>query len=197
MLVGSTPCLQRLRHAGAAAGTRPVDAGARHGDRVKTLTLTQPWATLCAIGAKTIETRGWNTAYRGPLAIHAAKGFGKADVALIQANDHFRRPLIAAGYLGMPIDAKSSARPMMDLPLGAIVAVCELLNVHPTDANPILFATRERPQELLFGNFSSGRYAWLLGNIRRLPEPIPAIGALNLWNWVPPASSARAVKGTS
>jgi hypothetical protein len=41
---------------------------------MKVLSLTQPWATLAAIGAKKIETRSWSTAYRGPLAIHAAKG---------------------------------------------------------------------------------------------------------------------------
>ena len=41
-------------------------------DAVKVLTLTQPWATLVAIGAKKIETRSWSASYRGPLAIHAA-----------------------------------------------------------------------------------------------------------------------------
>ena len=43
---------------------------------MKVLTLTQPWATLVAIGAKHIETRSWATSYRGPLAIHAGKGLG-------------------------------------------------------------------------------------------------------------------------
>jgi hypothetical protein len=40
---------------------------------MKAISLWQPWATLVAIGAKTIETRGWSTSYRGPIAIHAAK----------------------------------------------------------------------------------------------------------------------------
>ena len=40
---------------------------------MKAITLTQPWATLVAIGAKRIETRSWRTFYRGPLAIHAGK----------------------------------------------------------------------------------------------------------------------------
>ena len=43
---------------------------------MKVLTLTQPWATLVAIGAKRIETRSWATKYRGPLLIHAAAGLG-------------------------------------------------------------------------------------------------------------------------
>lgn len=42
---------------------------------MKALTLTQPYATLVAIGEKRLETRSWRTSYRGPLAIHAAKGW--------------------------------------------------------------------------------------------------------------------------
>ena len=42
---------------------------------MKALTLTQPWATLVAVGENSIETRSWGTSYRGPLAIHSAKGF--------------------------------------------------------------------------------------------------------------------------
>ncbi len=34
---------------------------------MKALTPHQPWASLMAWGVKTIETRGWATAYRGPL----------------------------------------------------------------------------------------------------------------------------------
>ena len=38
---------------------------------MKALTIMQPWASLIACGAKTIETRSWPTKYRGPIAIHA------------------------------------------------------------------------------------------------------------------------------
>jgi hypothetical protein len=40
------------------------------------LTLTQPYATLVALGAKTFVTRDWGTRYRGTLLIHAGKGLG-------------------------------------------------------------------------------------------------------------------------
>ncbi len=46
---------------------------------MKALTLTQPWAHLVAVGAKRVETRSWPTPYRGPLAIHAAQGWGEPD----------------------------------------------------------------------------------------------------------------------
>ena len=37
-----------------------------------TLTLTQPYATLVAIGAKQIETRSWYSSVRDDILIHAA-----------------------------------------------------------------------------------------------------------------------------
>ena len=40
---------------------------------MKALSLWQPHAQAIALGIKPFETRGWSTAYRGPLAIHAAK----------------------------------------------------------------------------------------------------------------------------
>jgi ASCH domain len=44
----------------------------RYGDNVmKIITLRQPWAELVVSGVKNIENRGWSTAYRGPVLIHA------------------------------------------------------------------------------------------------------------------------------
>lgn len=41
---------------------------------MKALSLRQPYATLIAIGKKTIETRTWSTNYRGKLLIVSSKG---------------------------------------------------------------------------------------------------------------------------
>lgn len=164
---------------------------------MKALTLTQPWATLVAIRAKQIETRSWATSYRGPLAIHAAKGLGPVGglqgLMLLGLSQPFAAVLLASGY-GNP------AR----LPLGAIVATCDLVDcvptVHPGVANepgkPWFTGARkgvgqhyyEVPppldsNEYAFGDYTPGRFAWLLGNVQALPEPIPAKGALGLWEW--------------
>lgn len=40
---------------------------------MKMLTIRQPWAELIVRGIKTIENRGRDTKYRGPVLIHAAK----------------------------------------------------------------------------------------------------------------------------
>jgi activating signal cointegrator 1 len=156
--------------------------------KMKALTLTQPWATLVAIGAKKIETRSWNTAYRGLLAIHAAKGFPRwaKDICLTKPFfDVLREKELAgkgtgAGWIG-------------DLPQGAVIATCELVHVYLIDelvSFPACgaFAWRKHiwqlnKQERSFGDYSKGRYMWLLENVVMLPEPIPAKGALGLWNW--------------
>lgn len=150
---------------------------------MKALTLTQPWATLVAIGAKRIETRSWSTSYRGPLAIHAAAGLGpvggKTGLLGLCRSEPFRSALLAAGILGTPA-----------LPLGAIVAVAELVDCLPTRGQRL--ETGGGPKyadwvhdlsstERAFGDYTPGRYGWTLANIRALETPIPARGALSLW----------------
>lgn len=40
---------------------------------MKALSVKEPWASMIALGKKTIETRIWATAYRGPLLICGSK----------------------------------------------------------------------------------------------------------------------------
>ncbi|MFH0901428.1 MAG: hypothetical protein V2A73_12440 [Pseudomonadota bacterium] len=92
------------------------------------------------------------------------------------------------------------------LPLGAIVAVCELWDVAETPPGfvprscrglagmqvPLALGTDStwnRERESAFGDYSPGRFAWYLGDVRRLPEPIECRGSLSLWN-VPPEIEA-------
>jgi hypothetical protein len=157
---------------------------------MKVLTLTQPWATLVAIGAKHIETRSWETLYRGPLAIHAAAGYGKGGRRGHQelcGTEPFCSVLNAAcerHYRPWSGLRDMVAHPFM--PLGAIVATCELQSVVRVEildsyVHHDLFTMTD--QERAFGDYTPGRFAWLLANVRPLPAPIPAKGALGLWTW--------------
>lgn len=153
------------------------------------LTLTQPWATLIAQGAKQIETRPWATSYRGPLAIHAAKGLGPVGgnrgLNELVAQEPFWSTLMAAG-------CTFGRRAPTGLPLGAIVAVCELVSIEEIlqcddELNGywrIIGGVRMHwpmtDQERAFGKFAPGRWAWLLSDIRALPEPVPYRGAQGL-----------------
>lgn len=151
---------------------------------MKAITLTQPWATLVAIGAKRIETRSWATSYRGPLAIHAGKGLGpvggKRGLQELCEQEPFRSVLLAHG-----VD-------WTDLPLGAVVATCNLVDFVRFQRNSQWFTVqrdgdmtswRITDQERAFGDYAPGRLGWLLADIRRISEPIPAKGSLGLWEW--------------
>jgi hypothetical protein len=116
---------------------------------MKALSLWQPWASAMAMGLKTVETRCWGAAYRGQLAIHAAKRWTRDEREFAQA-------------MGLPID----------LPLGAVVAVGTLEAIHQTD----VIRDRLEDGELAWGNYAPGRFAWVFRNIRALPHPVPCLG---------------------
>jgi hypothetical protein len=137
--------------------------------------MTQPWASLVAIGENSIETRSWGTQHRGPLVIHAAKGFPRDARELCVASP-YRQVLARHGYP----DAST-------LPLGAIIAVGELADVMKftrTSLREVRARARAGelpPHEADFGDFSAGRYGWVLEKVRALPQPIPVRGMLGLW----------------
>ena len=150
---------------------------------MKALTLWQPWATLVALQQKKIETRSWGTTYRGTLAIHASKNMPPEAKALCQEQPFAR----ALNW----VDNHTNR-----LPLGAIVAVCEIADVRDivvfensaklrkynfaTLANEYLDLPRE--PERSFGDYTPGRYTWFLSNIRALVRPIPCRGYQQLWD---------------
>jgi hypothetical protein len=158
---------------------------------MKAITLHQPWATLVAIGAKQIETRSWKTAYRGPLAIHAGKNtryIKMKSADYLCAEEPFYSVLTRAGFVW----------PSGPLPLGCVVATCELVDVQQIDevvSFPACQSYNARghtwelsKQERAFGNYAVGRYMWLLDNIQILPA-IPAKGSQGFWEWDPSEKS--------
>lgn len=152
----------------------------------------QPWATLIAIGEKKFETRSWATKYRGELAIHSSKKIDKEAIF---------NPVIVETL------EKYGVMSLNDLPTGVVLAKVELVNcwhivIHPgTDVDvakniPIggeLDVPRHHPdfhryivpteKEMSFGDWTPGRYAWELANVKMLDKPIPAKGQLGLWNF--------------
>jgi activating signal cointegrator 1 len=147
---------------------------------MKALSLTQPWASLVAVGAKRIESRSWPTKYRGVIAIHASKGFPVACRHMCSVQP-FLRELTRSG-LSMP-----------ELPTGAIVAVATVIEVCLT-GDWENYRNIERmvrlpggrhfpvtPTENAFGDYGPGRFAWFLDRVHRVAEPVPCRGALGLW----------------
>jgi activating signal cointegrator 1 len=163
---------------------------------VKAITLLQPWASLVALGVKRIETRSWSTSYRGLLAIHAGARQVHSGQFLMLA-----RTARSAGL----IDADTEAQfRRLDVPFGAVVATCRLVDVVSMDdivegmvglssascgwaKSPVTErGWVPRRNQLPYGDFGSGRFAWLLADIQPLDMPIEARGRQQLWNWTEP-----------
>jgi hypothetical protein len=98
---------------------------------VKALSLWQPWASLIAVGAKTIETRGWSTTYRGPLLIHAARKIPRLDEAREAWAAFSIDVYTATRATEAPSRFPPGEQPADPLPLGAVVATCILVDVVP------------------------------------------------------------------
>jgi len=136
---------------------------------MKVISLLQPWASLIAHGYKLIETRSWSTRHRGPIAIHASRSPRHTP----ETADIFA----AAGLEG---HAKPFLEALSSWPLGKIIATANLDDVVPVDApHPRLIGMQFH--ESKFGDYSPGRFAWLLSNVKRLERPIERRGALSLW----------------
>lgn len=136
---------------------------------MKALTIQQPWATLIMLGAKTIETRSWNTRYRGPLLIHAASGKPKLNKQLCKEYPF-------SEYI----------EDFFYLPFGKIIGRAVLKETFTSQHLKGAFrfhpsAYPEHEQE--FGDYSDGRYGWLLHDIELFKTPIPAKGQLGLWDF--------------
>lgn len=164
---------------------------------MKALTLTQPWATLIAVGAKRIETRNWSTDHRGKLAIHAAKGLDPVGGRRGLFELCHTEPFLSALKRDYPdgVDDVGARVDVDALPRGAVVAIAELIEVVPITCGAPLDQVPggAPPYEEAFGDFSPGRFAWLLADVRALDETIPARGELGLWTWLEaPAGLAAA-----
>lgn len=132
----------------------------------KVISLLQPWASLVVMGVKTIETRGWTTAYRGPLLIHASKG--RAGAAVAEA------PLF-----------RNHIPDFRALPFGVIIGearLVDVLRIEETGLPPEHLA-RLTLEERAFGDYGAGRWAWMLEGAVLWEEAIPARGMLGLWEW--------------
>lgn len=120
---------------------------------MRAISLWQPWASAIPLGLKRVETRGWKTDYRGPLAIHAAKRWTVEQRKFTEKQG------------------------LSDLPFGAIIAVCNLFNLVPIE-----LLSHVSNIEKSYGDYSPGRYGWILTDIVALPEPIPFKGGQGFFN---------------
>lgn len=136
---------------------------------MKAITVWQPWAQLLAEGKKHEETRSWRTNYRGEILIHAAKA-DHSGILLhlpMKVLEHFQR-------------AGATSR---QLATGAIIGKAKLTDCRLIDESYNKFVRTLCPAEYAFGDFTVGRYAWVMEEPVLFDKPIPAAGKQGLWNW--------------
>jgi activating signal cointegrator 1 len=117
-----------------------------------------------------VENRTWETAYRGPLAIHAGSG---------------------TQYMSL-----REIRPE-GLPVGAVIATCRLvvcLRVERLIGGELRISRQQaavlsgigiEPGAFLGHDYVQGPWCWVLADIRAL-DPVPCKGRLGVWDWTPP-----------
>ena len=165
---------------------------------MRAVTLPQPHATLIALGVQTIHTStrtAPSSAVGERIAIHA----GTQVLNLTQAR---------AGWEKFHVDqylATKGQRYALELfdplPLGAVVATARLTACLPivdgaedpvpridfTDDGTVWEVTTDGhnaiTDQLPFGDFSPGQWAWMLDDVQPLDEPVPATGRPGLWEW--------------
>lgn len=150
--------------------------------KIRAISLWQPWASLIATGAKHYETRSWATRYRGPLAICASKR--RPDKEWEFAVDFTALQVGLAPIFGYPIDWINQAGYGVTpdhLPYGCVVAVAELADcIHIDPRMRLADQIPDIGHDTHFGNFTAGRYAWKLSNVRPTKHA-PVVGRQGLF----------------
>lgn len=126
---------------------------------MRVITIQEPWASLIAANIKTIETRSWPCYEYGDLYIHA--GLSKIKPAEVRRRE--MQKLIPTALHYGEIFIKTT--------LSECVVITEEYARQIEESDPLCYSC---------GNFTPGRYAWVLSNIETI-EPIKVRGKLGIW----------------
>ena len=118
-------------------------------------TVYQPWANFIITGEKKIETRPRKTNIRGTVFIHAGKKYVEAGLnsTLISSNEPYE--------------------------LGAIIGTVDIVDCVRVEE----VRSKISEIELALGDYTDGRYGWVLENLVKFDVPIPAKGKQGWWNF--------------
>lgn len=129
---------------------------------MKAISLWQPWASLWLTPFKVHETRHWQTDYRGPLLVHAAKRLVSdcgedVDELCVEAFGPYWR---------------------QELPRGAVIGLVHLVDVVSSNK----FVPGPDSPDLVCGDWDANRWGWKRERVVKFDHPIPFIGRQGFFN---------------
>ena len=162
---------------------------------MKVLSILQPWASLVVHGHKRIETRSWNTKYRGELLIHASAKALKYDNEKGINEMCFNGMCELDGFIQNYKELCPRGAIIGKVNLDAILKT-ENIDVSEDVFQQSMLINSDKAkvnsncatisfQEYVFGDYSDGRFGWILSDPVLFKEPIPCKGQLGIWNFDP------------
>jgi activating signal cointegrator 1 len=132
---------------------------------IRCLPCSQPVATLIMRGIKCIDTRPFQTDYRGPVAILATQ-------KQFRLRDYSRRFIDQIREDGLFADHLQGK-----LLYGVILGTVDLVNIYPAeDERHWTQDLKQDDREQIYGDFSPGRFGWHFANVQTFANPIPFKG---------------------
>jgi len=154
---------------------------------MKVISIWNPWATLVVKGLKLIETRSWaapRSLVGQRIGIASTKQI-RPDQRLEITRDEFAKhyaatdlPMITSGFADLN-----------KFHNGYLLGTALLISsdvITEEDMNDIT------DEELAFGWFSPGRYAWRLRDAVEFAKPVSARGSQGIWEWFSEEAEDRA-----
>lgn len=126
---------------------------------MRAISLWQPWASLVALRIKPHETRSWKapqTVLGRRIGIHAALSTKGLRENACGEDETLWRYCLAL----LELSQKE------DFPRGVLIATAVVADCRPT----------EEVEPNIFGDYSAGRFAWVLRDVEQLECPIPMRG---------------------
>lgn len=184
---------------------------------MKAISVRQPHASLICPGpdrdpVKTIETQSWPTSHRGPVLICSAAKALPQGLRLGTGRSIVTAEYVVSGTRLLDLCNEE----FIDLPRGVALGVATIVDcLHTSDIwwiDPAQYAEDEEDEEHChiagwgrngdtfwidhdqrpYGDFTPGRFGWVLDNIISFAEPIPVKGRLGLFD--PPADVLAQVR---
>jgi hypothetical protein len=101
-------------------------------------------------------------------------------------------PQYGSGFIVGSTEPVEHSTDFRRLPFGAIIGIVNLTAVHPIECFfvPQKGVEEKRGEwieitahEKAFGDYSPGRYGWMLEDPVMFEQPVPAKGKLGIWDW--------------